>query len=79
VSDESENELIQRMGRDVHTAITGVIEDTGLGDVVEAMEAIGYQSFIAGYQAAGRAFPDREKWLEKRAQPTGLTLVEEDK
>jgi hypothetical protein len=74
VSDESDNKLIQQMGRDVHTAVNEVIKEADMENAIEAMKATGYQSFIAGYQAAGGTWPEPEKL----AKPPGLTIVEND-
>jgi hypothetical protein len=84
VSDESDNALLQKVLHDVHKAMDDTLaearaqgasgNDDGVAGVVEALEAVGFRSFIAGYRAAGGTWPD----VKIGAEPNGLTIVKND-
>lgn len=57
LSTEETPEIVQRMAAEVHAAIDEVDWDPNALYLADETEQVGYQSWIAGYKAAGGNWP----------------------
>jgi hypothetical protein len=56
--EEETPEIVQQMAAEVRAAIDGVDWDENALYLADETEQVGYQSWIAGYKAAGGNWPD---------------------